>query len=451
LEFCGGNGEGTAPPRTGDYWAWFGGSDSPETAALGQDVVIPAGTASLHFWMRVGAVSDPFTDALNVKIDNVTVQTFAEPATAEDAYTERTVDLSAFADGASHNVQFEYVGPSTGIANFVIDDVSLLAGGICATPSPTGTATSTPTATATVTSTPTETGTPTSTPTSTPTGSPTATPATTFRNPAPICTNLGLPADLYPSNITVVNGPPVLGSIKVTFFDFYHLFPDNVDALLVGPGGQEYVLMGDAGGSISIDPANPVTLTFMDNVGVVLPDSGPLTTGTFEPTTWESPVTDFAPPAPPGPYVEPGSVPFGPIGTTLFGTFGLTNSNGTWSLYVRDDGGVMTQQSITGCIGGGWQLDLQPLTAAGATMAGRVTTADDRGIRNAKVVVTGGGLDHPIVATTGSFGYYSVNGLTAGQTYVVTVNSKRYNFSVPSRVITLVDNVTDANFTADPQ
>ena len=41
------------------------------------------------------------------------------------------------------------------------------------------------------------------------------------------------------------------------------------------------------------------------------------------------------------------------------------------------------------------------------------------------------------------------DGLTAGQTYVVTVNSQRYTFSMPSRVITLVDNLADVNFTAD--
>jgi hypothetical protein len=82
-------------------------------------------------------------------------------------------------------------------------------------------------------------------------------------------------------------------------------------------------------------------------------------------------------------------------------------------------------------------------------MAGRVTTAEGRGIRNAKVVVTGNSLDHPVIATTGSFGYFSFDALTAGQTYVVTVNSKRYTFSVPSRVITLIDNVVDIDFVAE--
>jgi len=239
--------------------------------------------------------------------------------------------------------------------------------------------------------------------------------------------------------------------MRVTFFDLYHVFPDNIDALLVGPGGQEYLLMADAGGAISIDPSAPVTLTFADfTPNPVLPDSGPLVTGTFQPTTWEPGQSNFPAPAPPGPYVEPGSDPNRPIGLTMFGNFGLTDSNGVWSLYVRDDAGAFTQEVVTGCINGGWQLEFSPLTAAGVTMSGRVTTADDRGIRNARVVISGDGLREPRVATTGSFGYYSFDGLTAGQTYVVTVNSQRYTFSVPSRVISLVDNLADVNFVANP-
>ena len=224
--------------------------------------------------------------------------------------------------------------------------------------------------------------------------------------------------------------------------------PDNLDVLLVGPEGQKFILMGDAGGSIPIDPSAPVTLMFIDSAGQVLPNSSMLTSGMFEPTNWESPVTSFPAPAPPAPYNEPGTAIGGTGPQTLNGTFGLSNSNGVWSLYVRDDGG--TFEAISGCISGGWSLEFLPLTASGVTMAGRVTTADGRGIRNAHVVISGDSLPEAVTATTGSFGYFSFDGLTAGQTYVVTVNSQRYTFSVHSRVITLVDNVADANFVADP-
>jgi Carboxypeptidase regulatory-like domain len=227
--------------------------------------------------------------------------------------------------------------------------------------------------------------------------------------------------------------------------------PDNLDVLLVGPLGQKFVLMGDAGGATAIDPNAPVTLMFTDAAGQVLPNSASLTSGMFEPTTWESPVTDFAAPAPVGPYNEPGSAIGGTGPQTLTGTFGLSNANGIWSLYVRDDGGLAQATAITGCINTGWSIEFLPLTAAGATLSGRVTTADGRGIRNAKLMISGNSLEEPRIATTGSFGYFSFDGLRAGETYVVTVNSKRYNFSVPSRVVSLVDNLTDVNFSADPQ
>jgi hypothetical protein len=41
--------------------------------------------------------------------------------------------------------------------------------------------------------------------------------------------------------------------------------------------------------------------------------------------------------------------------------------------------------------------------------------------------------------------------LAVGQTYVITIISKRYTFANPTRVINLTDTVTDENFVADPQ
>ena len=89
-------------------------------------------------------------------------------------------------------------------------------------------------------------------------------------------------------------------------------------------------------------------------------------------------------------------------------------------------------------------------TAANVALSGRVTTSDGRGIRNATVSISGGNLANPMFARTGSFGYFSFNQLEAGQTYIVAVNSKRFTFQVPSRVISLTDNLTDVDFVADP-
>jgi subtilisin-like proprotein convertase family protein len=274
--------------------------------------------------------------------------------------------------------------------------------------------------------------------------------ATQFRNVGAICTNLGGPADVYPSTITVAGGPSIVGNLRVTLYDLSHQLPDNVDVLLVGPNGMKFVIMGDAGGAIPIPAANPVTLSLRDYAGAVLPNGGPLVTGQFEPTTWEAPVTSFPAPAPPAPYVEPGPLVGGPVGDTFFGTFGFTNSNGVWSLYIRDDGGVpiANPEVITGCFNGGWGIEFQPRTAASASIGGRVLTAGGNGIRNAEVVLSGGTLTEPRRVQTGSFGYYNFDDLQTGQTYILTVNSRRYIFTTPTRVVTLTDNIGDLDFIA---
>ena len=270
--------------------------------------------------------------------------------------------------------------------------------------------------------------------------------ANTFLATTPICTNLGSPASPYPSTITVAGGPTQIGNMRVTLYDVIHTMPDNMDFLLVSPTGRQMIIQSDAGGLV--DLVNPVTITFADNAGQVLPDSAPLTTGVFEPTSWQAGQANFPPPAPAGPYNEPGSTVGG---TPSFASvFRFSSANGNWSLYMRDDAGFFAPNAITGCVSGGWGIEFLPSTAAQASVSGRVLTAEGIGIRNARVVITGNSLTEPIVATTGSFGYFTFDGLATGQTYVVTVNSQRYTFSTPSRVLSLIDNVADVDFVADP-
>jgi hypothetical protein len=67
------------------------------------------------------------------------------------------------------------------------------------------------------------------------------------------------------------------------------------------------------------------------------------------------------------------------------------------------------------------------------------------------VRLTGGGLDHALVAYTGQLGYYNFAELPAGQSYVVTVKSRRFFFAEASRVLTLNDETTGFDFIAEPQ
>ena len=128
---------------------------------------------------------------------------------------------------------------------------------------------------------------------------------------------------------------------------------------------------------------------------------------------------------------------------TLNGAFGLTVANGTWSLYVRDDGtDPLAPEGGAGTIGA-WGIELLPPTAAGVEVSGRVMTPDGRGLRNATVTMT----DEQGVtrtAVTSSFGYYRFEGVPVGDSFVMSVNSRSYRFK--PRIVNVLDNMTDVDF-----
>lgn len=124
-----GTGGGTAGPRLGSAWVWFDGTGmtTAEQASASQTIAFPTGgVATLTYYLRIGFVNAPSDSVLVVKVDGTVVQTITEPATAEAGYSLRTIDVSAFADGASHILKFEYSRPGTGPSdNFSLDDVSI--------------------------------------------------------------------------------------------------------------------------------------------------------------------------------------------------------------------------------------------------------------------------------------------------------------------------------------
>ncbi|MCD9189590.1 MAG: carboxypeptidase-like regulatory domain-containing protein [Pyrinomonadaceae bacterium] len=89
--------------------------------------------------------------------------------------------------------------------------------------------------------------------------------------------------------------------------------------------------------------------------------------------------------------------------------------------------------------------------SAPASISGKVTTFEGNGIRNAAVTLSGGNLPAPITVKTGSFGIFTFDNLAVGQTYIVTIESKRYVFTTPTRVVSLESNVTDLNFVSENQ
>ena len=88
-------------------------------------------------------------------------------------------------------------------------------------------------------------------------------------------------------------------------------------------------------------------------------------------------------------------------------------------------------------------------TAAGVTVGGRITDVSGRGLGRVAVTLSGGELAQPLRTLTSPFGYYQFDDLTVGSTYVLSVASKQHSFSPNTRVISLVDAITDIDFTAD--
>jgi hypothetical protein len=133
------------------------------------------------------------------------------------------------------------------------------------------------------------------------------------------------PAEPYPSQITVSGLRGTITDVNLKLRGYSHTFPGDVDVLLVGPSGENAIVMSDAGGGDNVDRK---TIVLDDQARNDLPEDGPITRGTFRPTDYDNmfDLDDFFAPAPD----TSGS------GSAL-SVFNGTNPNGTWSLYVVDD------------------------------------------------------------------------------------------------------------------
>jgi hypothetical protein len=155
-------------------------------------------------------------------------------------------------------------------------------------------------------------------------------------------TNPPTVATPYPST-NLVSG--ITGSyvtkVTVQIFGFAHTFPADVDIVLVGPGGQNAVLMGNVGTENLPQAATNINLTLDDDAASSMPLDTDLVSGTFKPTQRNAFQFDFPAPA--------------PANTNLMGTllanFKNINPNGTWRLFVVDD-----TSPDSGVITGGWSL-----------------------------------------------------------------------------------------------
>ncbi len=126
VAICGGAG-----PRTGAWWALFGGiSGTAETASLTQNVLIPSGSAPrLEFYLWNNTSSGNGADFLKVLVDGSEIFSVLEGNTLYGAgYFLTGLDLSAYADGSSHSVSFQSTTTGSSPTDFNVDDVSITCG-----------------------------------------------------------------------------------------------------------------------------------------------------------------------------------------------------------------------------------------------------------------------------------------------------------------------------------
>jgi uncharacterized repeat protein (TIGR01451 family) len=140
----------------------------------------------------------------------------------------------------------------------------------------------------------------------------------------------------YPSQISVSGLTGVVSKVTVTLSNMSHSFPSDLEMLLVGPDGQDTVLMATAGGAYAV---TNVTLTFDDAAASTLPRNAQIVSGTDKPSDFAI-ALPFPSPAPAQPY------------TSALGVFDGTSPNGIWNLYVLDD-----SSADSGSFGG-WSVNL---------------------------------------------------------------------------------------------
>ena len=132
-------------------------------------------------------------------------------------------------------------------------------------------------------------------------------------------------------------------------------------------------------------------------------------------------------------------------------------SNSTGGTY-RIDGtagqpiaGVQSTNGAFNVRGGFWPVHQLAPTAAGVSVGGRVMSAEGLGISRVILTLTSLSTGEIRTVLSSSFGYYRFADVRAGQMYSVVVQSKRYSFDPDTRVISVVDELTDIDFVASQQ
>ena len=135
---------------------------------------------------------------------------------------------------------------------------------------------------------------------------------------------------------------------------------------------------------------------------------------------------------------------------TVIATGGGTSTAGVYKADMtvgQSVAGQRASQSPYTLHAGFWNAQSIGPSAASVSVSGCVTTADGRGIRNVRIAISSGdGQVRTVV--TGSLGVYRLDDVAIGQTYIVEIRSDRFHFEPSIRVVTIMDELADFNFSA---
>ncbi len=118
---------GAGYPRTGLWWAWFGGWTGIEEGSLEQAVTVPSGmTPRLEFYLNIDYSGDAGDDFFRVLLDGSEIIKILQGDTLySGGYVRASLDLSAYADDGSHTLRFDSRTAGTSNSSFFLDDVSM--------------------------------------------------------------------------------------------------------------------------------------------------------------------------------------------------------------------------------------------------------------------------------------------------------------------------------------
>lgn len=129
---------------------------------------------------------------------------------------------------------------------------------------------------------------------------------------------------------------------------------------------------------------------------------------------------------------------------------GTSSTDGNYTVTGTIAQSVARTQSQGGgfSVSGGFWSELLAPTAAAVSISGRILRPEGRGIAGVRITLIDPGTGEARYAISSSLGFYHFDGVPVGETYVMTVSSKRFVFDPDTRVITLSEEVTGFDWTA---